>query len=869
MRSLLNWLTDLTLGRAIAGDLEEQRRRRARTSPVAATCWFAWKWLAIVVFIGAARLPRACVETAQQLCRPGNLVRDATYAIRSLRRSPGYTATTVGVIALSMALATTVFAVVDGVLFRPLPYSDAGQLASIEAGWTTEPENVGNFTVSRSELTTWQAAAPEVRFAGFSPAASRLFIDEGAPVNYGEVTEDFFEVLGQRPLIGGFRSQDFVRSGGATPGLISYQTWQQRFGGDPSIVGRVLSGFRGEHIEVVGILPEDFLFPANDGRFVPDVIRPLVRAPGDAMNRGRELFVLARVPHGYSLARLQSGLETATLALARDFPPVADKPWTRPFDLTRVRPIATMLGARTRSTFRLAFSVAAVLVLLACLNVTGLAVARSQDRRREFALRRALGSGGTDLMRLLLAESALIVGAGGALGLAFAMPLTRATAAVLPAELALLHPLAVDARVVAFAFIAFTACTVMTTLWPVRVAIGPSRPVLADTAGTTRRQRTAGRFVLIAAQVSIALVMALGAALVGGSLVRLWREDPGFRIQNVYAFTLSGRTDGGDRATVERLFGDLRRLPGVLSAAGSNQWLLQKAIIGSNFERPQGAMKTGNVDRVGVTQGFLDVTAVRLTAGRFFTDDELTTGAHVALVSDKVARAYWPDGDAVGKVLARAGDGYQVVGVVGEARYVAFDREPDGNIYYPLFADPKPGVVTLYLQVDPERANVTGAALALVADGYPMYRVTAARTLAAALGSSVRSRQFQAALFVAFGVAAVATAGVGVLALVAIVTTRRTREVGVRMALGARRSEIAGLIVRQELVAVWSGLAAGAIMSSWLVQLVGAYLYKTSAYDPVMWATAAVLLLVVATVGALVPALRASRVDPVQALRMD
>jgi hypothetical protein len=444
----------------------------------------------------------------------------------------------------------------------------------------------------------------------------------------------------------------------------------------------------------------------------------------------------------------------------------------------------------------------------------------------------------------------------------------RVTAALLPESLVLFRPIAIDARVVVFTALVSALSVTMTTLWPARVTLrGALQPALSASGRSGMRRRGMSRFLLIGTQVGMALALTVVGALVAASLVRLWREDPGYRVDNTMAVTLSERVRvGADVA--ERLILDVQHTPGVIAAGGSNQWLLQRAIRGTTFDAPDGALKTGDVESAGVTPGFFETTALRPVTGRTPTTEEFTAGAHVAVVSQIVAHAYWPGGTAVGQTLVRDGTGYAVIGVVPDARYIAFDRDPDGNVYYPLAADGW-SLVTIFMTLDPKQPSAVPAVRSLLSSRYPMYRLRSVQSVSETLGKSVQSRQFQAALFSAFGVAGLTIAGVGVLALVAIVTSRRTREVGVRMALGARPIEIAGLIVRQELVAVLCGMAAGGVASFWIVRLLRSYMYKMSVYDPVVWLGAVSLLLGVATAGALIPALRASRVDPVTALRQD
>jgi predicted permease len=791
--------------------------------------------------------------------RAAGIVADLRYSVRALRRSPWYAITVIGVIALSMALAITVFAVVDGVLFKPLPYPRVNELVSVEAGRAAVQ---GSFAVSPSDLFAWQAAVPEASFASFD-IGSRYYVDQGEPAQVSDVSANFLDVLGKPPLVGGFHD-----AGAVAQVLLMYSTWQRRFGGDPSVVGRVIQT-DAKPIEVVGILPPDFLFPQTLGRFVPEIVQLAAPVKDPANNRERSVKVLARIPPGLAIPVMQQRLRAATMALAARFPGTPGKNYTLPFDVTDVRPIDATLRSAARDTFTLVFVAATAVVLLACLNITGLAAARAEDRRSELTLRRALGGNGVDLVRLLGAESLVVVGAGTTIGLGIAVMLMRVTATLLPDSLVLFRALAVDARVVVFAALAAGLCVTVTTLWPARVTLrGALQPGLAGVGRSTSRHRVFSRYLLIGTQVAIALIVAVVGALVAGSLARLWREDPGYRVANTMAVTLSELSRTGPDVT-EQMILDVLHTRGVRSAGGSNQWLLQRAIRGTMFEEPADALETGDVESAGVTPGFFETTALKVLAGRLPTADEYAAGAHVVVVSQIVAHAYWPHAAAVGQTLMRDGVWYDVIGIVPDARYLAFDRDPDGNLYYPIAADPRPTLTTIFMTMDPKERSAAESVRALLSSRYPAYRVRTIQDVSETLGKSVQLRRFQTALFSAFGIAGLMIAGVGVLALVAIVTSRRTREVGVRMALGARPLEIAGLIVRQEMGAVAFGMIAGGIASFWIVRLVRSYMYKTSVYDPAIWAAAVTVLVIIAATGALIPALRASRVDPTTALRED
>ena len=866
MTRLLTWLLDRDLAESILGDLAEQRARRARTSAAWASLWHSAALAAIVMrAIGAhvrdrtRSVARAIASAAWRL--------ELKSALRSLKRTPTYAVTATAVLALSLTLAVLVFAVVDGVLLRPLPYPRAEELVAVTPGWKGRPIRPGTSSVSVSDFLAWKRAAPDVRFAAYGLGDAEQ-IDDGDRAAAAAVTEEFLDVLRQRPIMGGFRPDHFVAPGKIKPALMTYACWQRRFGGDPAVVGRVLPGDFGRAVEIVGILPPSFLFPTAMGRFVPELLTPLIAPANPDMHRGRGWLVIARVPPTMPLDVLRARLEAAIAEQAVRFPKRADQPGPGPIELAQVDTLDVALRAESRKVFAIVFALAASLLLLACVNVTGLATARTQDRHRELALRRALGAGGGDVVRLLAVEAGLIVVAGAVIGTVAAALLLPSVAAILPSDLALLKPLVIDLRVATFAVAAAAVCVGITCLWPARVTLASRiRSTLSDgAAATTGRQRGLGRRVLIATQVALALAMAVGGALLAGSWLKVWKQDTGYHAGSTVHLWMSARS-ATPWPDIQAVLETVRRVPGVQSAGGSDMWLLQRAMRGTRFDEPPGAAKKIDVESVGITPGFFETAKLALLHGRWPTLAEFDTGAPVALVSDRVARDYWPAQPAVGRTLTRDGRTFEVIGVVPDARYMSLDLEPTGSLYSPLAVEKDPSLTCVFVAFDPKRSGGLTDVVAAIKAGHPAFRVRRAQTLTATLADSIRSRTFQAILFGAFGAAAVVIAGVGVLGLAAMLAARRTREVGLRMALGARPAELARLIVRQEMPGAWAGLIVGGLLGVGLARAVATSLYKTSGFDLLPWAMAILVVLATIVAGLIVPAIRMSRVDPVQALR--
>jgi len=421
--------------------------------------------------------------------------------------------------------------------------------------------------------------------------------------------------------------------------------------------------------------------------------------------------------------------------------------------------------------------------------------------------------------------------------------------------------------VVVFGVVSAVVAVAIVTAWSVRSAvIAGVRPVLAEAAGATPRVRSRGRTLLISGQVAMALVMTLGGALLTASLVRVSHEDPGFatdrrakiRVNSPSVFPL-------DRMTA--LLDALAHIPGVQAVGGLDEPFLERATTGSLFEKPPGALPTGDVEQLSVTSGFFRAAGLAAIEGRLPTADEFDLGRRVVVVSRSVAAAYWPGRSAIAQTLAENGATFDVIGVVPDIRHAALDRDSEGEIYSSNARQRRPDLLNLLIAFDRDPRAPLAQVQAELSARAPDVKVVRVEMLTDTLRASVQLRRFQAWLFGAFGGAALVIVGVGILGTVAMVVARRTREIGIRMALGARSSNVTRLVVREQSRPIAVGALCGGVVSLWLVRYLGDYLYKMTAYDWTAWTAAAGALLCVTVAGAIVPALRASLVDPVKALR--
>jgi putative ABC transport system permease protein len=803
------------------------------------------------------------------------------YAVRVLRRAPLYTVTIVGVLALAMALGTTVFAVVDGVLFKPLPYARAGELYDVSGGYSVRPEytpaqrqfaaiNTPGRAVSLRDLEDWRRAWPEVELAAYQSLPSTHPVGDlrAWSPSVAVVDEHVLDVLGVAPLFGGFTADDFVAPVATPPALLSYAAWIQLFGGRADVIGqRVTDAASRNAYRVAGVLPRDFVLPSGQRA---DLVAPLVATAADRANRAlRQYRAVARVPAGVSASDVARRLSVLAAAARSELP-------TNPrlnmgvgaWDTVALRPVTALMGRAERPLFAPVFGLAMLLVLLGCTNVSGVMAGRAADRLADFRLRRMLGATTRHLAIAWLAECIVPVAAAMVLGLCAARVLLGAVVHLLPASVALLKPPVVDVRVAGFTIMVSAAAAMAIAAWPlvrtVRVEGLPAgRAVFATTVTRSR-----ARLGVIAAQIALGVLLTTGGALLVASLVRVWLTDPGFRAEDLFAAdtVMTGPTPAARRDALEAMLARVRAVPGVRAVAATDAEVMRGSTPGGMFAGSS----------YHVTAGFLDAIGGRLEAGRWFTDDELATGAPVVVVSESLARAYFPDGSALGRELApgppghpMATDRFAIIGIVADEYLDAWDQSrTNQQAFLPSSSDAGPNW-TIIIRTDGHPANLLTRVLA-AADGLSgAVTVTAFAAAGDLLADTVRLRRFQAWLFGGFGVAALVIVGAGVLGLIAMATARRTREIGIRMALGSTRRRVVAMLLREQIAAVVVGLAFGGLGAVWAVGVVKTYLYRITAYDPVVWAAATGLVLFVAAIGAWVPAFRASRVDPAVALRVD
>ena len=821
--------------------------------------------------------------------------RDLRHATRSLRATPWYSAAVIAVFALGLALSTVVFAIVDGVLFKPLPYPRADEL------FLVRPE-ISHAPAADTTLVTGREALAWVDAVGTDAAITKV----SAPSTIGRlgardyfaasIDERFFDVTGIGPAIGGFTADEF--RGRSSPelerepfprALISHDLWMTVAGGDRDVIGRRLiltaTGTRG--VQVAGVLPRGIVFPSNAevpliGVRQPDVLLPMARLQRQELDWPGFLIV-ARIADGGGLVSVHERLRAVTIAFTNN-PPVSDIQHhhldaKRPqYDTVTLEPVTEHLGARERPAFALVTAATGLLLALVCVNAAALTAARSLYRRHDLAIRRALGASGWDLARGVLAELFILAGAGALLALIASPVLLQCTVSLLPDSVTLLKAPDFDGRVFVATTLAAFGSALVVLVWPALMATRMSTVLASGRlgAGSTLGRRSS--LILLSMQAAIGFILLSAGGLTLGSIAAAWRSDVGYRRDRVVileAFLKDSAARPNAHEEVLAFRNALRRVAGVADVAttdASLRFLARDSRPWSGV-KPAGsqAAPPGLASR-SVSAEYFDVMGLPFVEGAPPAPGEWNSN-RLAVISESASRLLWPDRSPIGQHFVpnrpqrETAPTWRVVGVVRDARYRAVDQQPVADVYLAdrIVRGRYGSFFLLRTSADPE--VVIPPLLALVdARGFWTERVIA---LDDALFATMRPRFLPAWLFGSLGVVALAVLAAGVFGLQAMSAAQRTRELVIRVALGASTRRVLGLLARDQMAAVAIGIAAGALVSLWAIQLLQGHLYGVTPREPAVWVGVAVLMLSVSALGAGIPAARAARVNPADALRVE
>jgi putative ABC transport system permease protein len=807
----------------------------------------------------------------------GHLLRDLRYLLRSLRSSPGFSAVVVLTIAVAVGATTALFSVVDPLLLRAEPFADPGRLVAL---WESPPRADGGMAPGKNEVspgTLMDWIAERSVFDGVAAVAPWRpnLTGGGDPVRIEAtaVSRDFFQTLGTKPLIGRVFVPEESTTGKNTVVVLSYAFWQERFGGDSSVLGRELS-LSGRNYTVVGVMPARFQlrFPLPQAS---DLWRPMVIEGATAANRqAHYLYAFGRLRRDVSPERAQTALSALAARRAADFP-ATNRGWG-----ARVIPLREDIASDVRPLLLVGSAAVALVLLIACANVANLLLARGAARVRELALRTALGATRRRLVRQLATESVALALIGAALGL----PLARALVAVLvrfgPPAFQANAEIALDARAVFFAVVLAIITGVVFGLAP---AMYVSRTPAGDALREGGRRVSSGRAgartrdALVAVEVALAAMLLIGAGLTLLSFSRLLRVDPGFDARNALTFEIglpAGTYQTPDRITQahHRLVDRLRQLPGVTSVGASSHVPLaggnmttRLAVEGRPIVPPD---RPPEVNYRLTTDGFTAAVGMSVRRGRAISATDAADGWRVATISETLARRLFGNDDPIGRRIMISEDStwLTVVGVIGDVRHTSLEATPSPEVYVPIESEP-PNYLRYVVRTSGSAAALAPDIRRAVRAFDPGLPVVGLETLESVVSRSSVPRRFAMLLLGSFAVIALVLAVGGVYAMVSYAVSQRTQELAVRVALGAQPGEVVRTVMARGLGAVGIGLGAGVVLAFALGRTISALLYGVSAHDPVIYVLAPSLLGIVAMLSALLPALRASRVDPIVALR--
>ena len=584
-------------------------------------------------------------------------------ALRSLRRSPWYASTVIAVTGLAIVMMATVFAVVDGVLFRPLPYPEPHDIFAVSGNFDGEPvpeRLVG--IISPRELSAWRQAQPDLRLTllGYSS----ITLEQGKYATAATIDPDFFDVFGVRLLAGGLSPEDFDAAAPVRPIVISHALWQNHFNADPQVIGRVFrpQGFLTTPYRVAGVLDRDGFVPPLPGTADSwirresriDVLVPSDLPPTFVERTGVAFIRVPAAQVGAAEAAIRSAVVSYRSTVpSRTYQSEGQRRAMAPYDGVAFVSVHGLVTARQRPILTIVFATASGLTLLVLLNAGALAAARSQQRLRELAVRRSLGARQRDLLRGALIEQGLLAAGGAAIGLAFAPSLLGLVERAIPPGLELIKALRIDWRAAAFVIAVSAVMTMTTALMTVRYVTrhAPLNPLTTRGGAGGRLGTSLGR-TLVAAQIALGFVIVLGGTLFVRSIALVWQEDPGLRVENAAVLRVS-LNDRVDQTRHQRLVEGVRGIPGVVGAAAFDAPLFENYFgTTGGFRAPDGgpAPQPGPaLLRVG--SGFFTTTGMALVAGRLPSDAELDSGAPVIAVSERLAARYWPGEDAIGRTM--------------------------------------------------------------------------------------------------------------------------------------------------------------------------------------------------------------------------
>ena len=806
------------------------------------------------------------------------------------RQTPGFTLAAVAALTLGIGANTAIFSVVNSVLLKPLPFPEPDRLVmflNVSPNGSGPGASVPKFNVWREQTAAFaDAAAYRIGVINLTGG------ERPEQLPWGQVTVDFFHLFGAQAELGRTFAAGEDRLNGGKVAVLSRGLWQRRFGGDPGIVGRMIP-LSGDSYLVVGVLAPAFTNTQFDPP--PDVWTPFQMDPASS-DQAHYFNAAARLKPGVTLAMGNTQMQAAAEQFRAKFPQAIG-----PQSTFGVQPLQERMVRNVRSSLFVLVGAVSFVLLIACANVANLLLVRATSRKREIAIRAAMGAGRGRIVRQLLTENVLLSIVGGTLGLGLGIAGIRALLAVNPGNIPRIgvdgSGVTADWRVVAFTMAVSLLTGVVFGLFPAleasRVDLNLTLKESSGRSGSGFRQNKA-RSILVIVEVALALVLLVGASLLIRSFMALRAVNPGFTTHNILTMRMSLTEprflrSAGVGQVIQAGSERLRALPGVEAASATccvpleGGYGLPFNIVGR--PAPDTAPFTGQGGWITMSPGYFEVFKIPLLRGRDFTDRDTTGAAGVVIINQSMARQFWPQGDPLSDQLS-IGQGMgpnfaepprQIVGIVGDVRDNGLNQEPGPTMYVP-FAQVPDAVTALNARISAlgwvvrTRAEPHALSQAIqkelreASGGLPVATIKSMDEIS--VQSTARS-DFNMLLLTVFGVAALLLAAIGVYGLMSYSVAQRTQEIGIRLALGAEQSQVRNMVVVQGMTLAAAGVAIGAVSAFALSRLMETLLFGVTARDPVVFIAVPAVLTAVALVAVWLPALRATRIDPIDALRCE
>ena len=809
---------------------------------------------------------------------------DLKTAFRSLRSSRTFTTVALTVLALGIGASAAIFSVVDAVVLRGLPFDEHDRLVALGERRIVGPGAGGSspdeISMSAPQNYLDWAARQQV-FEAMAAIASTTFALRDPGVEPEEllalrVSGTFFDVLRAHPALGrGFGPQE-EREGREQIAVISDGLWRRRFGADPQVIGRVLPLDAGSY-EIVGVMPPGFQYPVGASRptdvWVPYVVPPQqrIRNPNALSTY---LQTIARLKPGVSLAQAQAQMDQISAALEAENPE-----WNRGTTVGVLPLVDYLVDASTKSWMLMLLGAVAIVLLIACTNVASLLLARATERERDISVRAALGAGRWRLVRQLMIESLVLSTLGTMLAIVLARWGIDILRTSLPEGVPRVAAIALDVRVIAAAAVMALVTGVIFGIVP---ALQLSKPNLSNALKESSRGSSAGRGrqrlrgALVAAEVALAVVLQVGASLFIGSFLAVMRVDPGFDPDGVIVAEISPRWEPGSRppdasAAFTELAERLAQVPGVAQASVIAGGIPLGGTTSTSRLTVPGGAPGANDDGISlrrVTPDYHKAMRIPLRGGRYFTAMDRQGAPRVIVLNESAAKKYFPGENAVGRTVRMGSADLTIVGIVGDVHQTSLEMAPSAEAYLPL-AQTRVGFAELVIRTTGTPTDVLPAVKATVHGVLPAIPLRDIRTMESILAQRLAQRRFNMLLLGLFGLLGLVIAAVGIYGMLASIVAQRTREIGVRMALGATRGAITRMVLSSAARLLGAGLLIGGVAAYFLSTAAERFLFRIDANDPRALVVAIVLLCVVGLIASVLPARRAAGVDPLEALRAE